>query len=296
MAIKKRKLKLKSLLKSIGFYIALIVVTVFLVVLIRVFVFAVFTIPSNSMAPSILTGDKILVNKLLFGGRIHDIFNSSSETQIRRVKGMREIKHNDILVFNFPYKKSWNKIEIDFNQYYVKRCIALPGDVVKIKNGFYKISGYSEPLGLISSQKKLSQTSDENLMQIEGIYNTFPYDPIHNWNIKSFGPLHIPKKGDSIHINTENFTIYKKLIEDETKGELSIKDHVVYLNSQKLDHYVFNTNYYFLVGDNGLDSQDSRYWGMLPEYCIVGVVTRIWSSIDPHTSKYRTDRILKKVR
>lgn len=291
-----RSLNLRSILRSIGFYLALILVTVFLVVLIRVFVFAVFTIPSNSMSPSILTGDKILVNKLLFGGRIHNIFKSSTETQIRRVKGMRKIKHNDVLVFNFPHKKSWNKIEMDFNQYYVKRCIGLPGDVVKIENGFFSVLGVTELLGNLSSQKEVYQTSDESLKEVGYIYTTFPYDPIHDWNIKNFGPLHIPRKGDSIRINTENYTIYKKLIEDETKGELSIKNNVVYLETQKLDHYVFTTNYYFVVGDNGLDSQDSRYWGMLPEYCVVGLVTHIWSSIDPQTRTYRTDRILKKVR
>jgi signal peptidase I len=294
MTAEKYRLKLNPLLRFIRFYSVLVLATVFAVLLIRVFVFAAFTIPSNSMSPTILTGDKILINKLLFGGRIYNIF--STELNITRVKGIRGVNHNDILVFNFPYKNNWDKIEMDLNKHYVKRCIGLPGDTIEIREGFYKVSGSNKSLGILTSQQKLNQIPDKDLMQQEVIYNTFPFDTDHNWNIKNFGPLFIPKKGDSLPINTENFSLYKKLIEDETKGELSIKDNVVYLNSQKLDYYRFISNYYFLIGDNSLDSQDSRYWGLLPEYCIIGIVTRIWHSKDPFTNEYRNERILKKIR
>lgn len=295
MAGDKQRFTLKSILKSIGFNFTLVLITIITVVLIRIFAFAVFTIPSNSMVPSILPGDKIMVNKLLFGGRVYNIFESSTEKQATRIKGFRKINYNDILVFNFPHKNSWDTIEMDLNQYYVKRCIGLPGDTLEIKNGFFNTSDRPATLGIISSQEKLSKTSDENLKQIEGIYNTFPYDAIHNWNIKNFGPLHIPKKGQAIVLNSQNIILYKRLIQDETKGLIAIKNDTIYLNSQRLDRYVFTSNYYFVAGDNGLNSQDSRYWGFLPEYCIVGIATHVWSSVDPYTREYRTDRFLKKL-
>lgn len=285
----------RSVLRSIGLYFTLLLVTVFLVILIRLFTFAVFTIPSNSMAPTIISGDKIIVNKLLFGARIQNIFEAGAEKKTVRVKGLRKISYNDILVFNFPHKHNWDTIEMDLNRYYVKRCIGLPGDTVEIKNGCYKSSGAAELLGMLSSQKEVSKTSEETLKRSGHIYRTFPYDTVHKWNIKNFGPLYIPKKGDTVRITSENFAIYRKLVQRETKGALSLKNNVVYLNSKKLTHHVFDSNYYFLVGDNSFDSQDSRYWGFLPEYCIVGVVTHIWNSVDPFNRNYRTDRFLKKL-
>lgn len=283
------------MLRSIGVYFLILLVTVFMVILIRIFTFAIFTIPSNSMAPTIIGGDKIIVNKLLFGARIQNIFEAGASEKTFRIKGIRKISYNDILVFNFPHKSNWDTIAMDFNRYYVKRCIGLPGDTVEIENGYYKSSGNPDPMGMLSSQKEVSQTSEKALKHSGNIYRTFPYDTVHQWNIKDFGPLYIPKKGDTVPINSENFTIYRKLIQQETKGELSVKNDMVYLNSKRLTYHVFDSNYYFVAGDNSFDSQDSRYWGFLPEFCIVGIVTHIWNSVDPFNGNYRTDRFLKQL-
>ena len=50
------------------------------------------------------------------------------------------------------------------------------------------------------------------------------------------------------------------------------------------------------MGDNRTNSQDSRYWGMLPEEYIVGKATRIWYSEDKFTEKPRWDRIMQKIK
>ena len=53
-------------------------------------------------------------------------------------------------------------------------------------------------------------------------------------------------------------------------GSLQYKDSTVFLNEKPIYGYCFRKNYYFMAVDKGMNSQDSRYWGLLPEEYIVG--------------------------
>ncbi|MCD7915803.1 MAG: signal peptidase I [Tannerellaceae bacterium] len=116
---------------------------------IRLFFFSSFRIPTNSMEPEIISGDHVLVGKLVPGARLFNIFASSKgeQVQIYRLPGIRKTKRNDVMVFNIPYPLGSEQIEMDITQYYIKRCIGLPGDTVRIINGIYTVSGYPESVG-----------------------------------------------------------------------------------------------------------------------------------------------------
>lgn len=116
-----------------------------------------------------------------------------------------------------------------------------------------------------------------------------------NWNIKTFGPLYIPKAGNSIHMNQSNYILYKKYIEWEQQKELNIRGNNIFLGEESINTYQFSKNYYFVAGDNGENSQDSRYWGLLPEEYIVGKAWIVWKSIDPYTGKIRWKRLFNPV-
>ena len=94
-------------------------------------------------------------------------------------------------------------------------------------------------------------------------------------------------------MNRTNFILYKKLIEWEQQGTIEYKDSTSFLNGRPIDGYRFLKNYYFMAGDNGMNSQDSRYWGMLPEEYIVGKAWIIWKSVDPYTETFRWKRFMK---
>ena len=116
--------------------------TVVILFLMQLFCFTSFRIPSDSMEPALKDGDRILVNKVIKGARLFDVF---------------AVLKNDILVFNFPYQMNrWDSVRFDVMQYYVKRCIALPGDTLEIRGGFYKIRGCDEQLGNYSAQHGLA--------------------------------------------------------------------------------------------------------------------------------------------
>ena len=267
------------------------VIAVFLII----FVFSSFKIPSNSMEPALVTGDNILECKTIIGPRLFDVtkFLENKQTDIYRLPGLRKIKRNDVLVFNFPHPHDWQKIEMDIGKYYIKRCIALPGDTLSIQNGFYRISGVTDTIGNVAAQKRLSKRNPETLES--GVLNGFPLHPDFPWTILSFGPLYIPKKGDSIPMNPENAILYRKIIEWEQHASLKTEGNTFNLDDRPLHSYTFEKNYYFMGGDRVEDSQDSRYWGFLPEEYIVGKAWIIWKSVDPYEDKFRWKRFLKMI-
>ena len=116
-----------------------------------------------------------------------------------------------------------------------------------------------------------------------------------NWSIKDFGPLYIPKKGDEILLSRANTLLYKKIIEWERGTPLKFDNDTLWENEKPLLAYTFAHNYFFMGGDKVENSQDSRYWGLLPDELIVGKAWLIWKSIDPYSKKIRQERILKKI-
>ncbi|HCC85759.1 MAG TPA: signal peptidase I, partial [Porphyromonadaceae bacterium] len=129
----------------------------------------------------------------------------------------------------------------------------------------------------------------------KGVYHTFPSDALLNWNIKNFGPLYIPRKRDRIILDRTNALIYKKIIEWEKGYPLSFENDTLRDNGKPLLNYMFSHSYYFMGGDKVENSQDSRYWGLLPDDLIVGKAWLIWKSVDPHTNNFKWKRFMKSI-
>lgn len=294
------KSKQQKIIKRIGnigldiFYYSSILVFSF--ILLRVFVFGSYKIPTDSMEPTIIPGDYVLVNKLAYGARLFDLFDAveGKKVNIKRVPGYTRIKNNDVIVFNIPHPNTWDKIEMNMSKYFIKRCIGIPGDTLRIVNGRYMVnSDATKKLGNVAAEQRLSYMSKEELP--DGVFNTFPWDSTLNWNIKDFGPLFIPRIGDKISLNRTNILLYKKIIEWEKGYFLTIQNDILFDNGSPLYDYTFSHNYYFMGGDKVENSQDSRYWGLLPDDLIVGKVSCVWKSKEPYSKKIRWDRILKKL-
>lgn len=261
--------------------------------------FASFKIPSDSMEPALLPGDNIIVNKWVMGGRLFNIWDAAENKQINisRLPAFGKIKRNDILVFNFPYPDRWDSLGLNLKTYYVKRCVAIPGDIFEIRNTHYKVRGYNESLGCVDSQDKLQQILSSREGQYRDIVmNGFPYDSLVDWNIKEFGPLYIPAKGTSVILNSFNRSLYKNVIEWEQKKKLLQCGNTFMLGDSIIREYQFMEDYYFVAGDKVMNSKDSRYWGLLPEKFIVGKAALIWKSVDPMTDKMRWNRVFKRIK
>lgn len=285
--------KIGNVALNIFYYTSIVV---FSFVLLRIFVFGSFKIPTDSMEPAIVPGDYVLVNKLAYGARLFDLFDAmeGKRVKVKHMPGYSRPKHNDVVVFHMPHPHTWDKIEMSMTKYFLKRCIGVAGDTIRIVNGFYRINSDStKQPGNWAAEKRLSRMSRE--MMPDGVYHTYPWDSTLNWNIKDFGPLYIPRKGDRITLDRVNSILYKKMIEWEKNCSLSLENDTLRENGHLLTAYTFSHNYYFMGGDKVENSQDSRYWGLLPDEFIVGKASWIWKSINPYSGKLNRKRIMKRI-
>lgn len=177
-------------IQSILSWVDDIVFALVAVYFINIFLFQNYQIPSSSLEKSLLVGDYLFVSKLSYGPRVPNtpisfplvqntlpILNCKSYTDwpewgYKRVKGLGEVKRNDIVVFNFPAgdtiallqqnpdyytlvaqygreaihlnKATFGEVmyrPVDKRENYVKRCIGMPGDSLSIRDNQVYING-----------------------------------------------------------------------------------------------------------------------------------------------------------
>ena len=103
----------------------------------------------------------------------------------------------------------------------------------------------------------------------------------HNdWTRDNYGPIYIPRKGDSILITEQNYWLYKRIADAYEFKPMTIGET-----------YTFEMDYYWMMGDNRHNSADSRFWGFVPEDHIVGRPMFIWLSIDKDKHGIRWNRL-----
>ena len=109
----------------------------------------------------------------------------------------------------------------------------------------------------------------------------YPLNGNMHWTRDNYGPIWIPKKGESIELTLKNLPIYERPIRTYEGNKLEVKDGKIFINDKETTKYTFKLDYYWMQGDNRHNSLDSRYWGFVPEDHIVGKPIFIWWSSDP---------------
>jgi signal peptidase I len=182
-------------------FLKIIIVGIAIGLGIKTLVFEAFTVPTESMEPTILRGDVVWVNKMFFRG----------------------FHKNDIVAFERN------------NENFVKRIVGTPSDSVFTINGIYQVS-----------------QSD------------------NGFSDKSYNYYKIPKKGQTIFFDKNNFDFYQPLIEKNEGVQAGRLMDKIFINNTESNSYTFKKNYYFVQGDNAQASSDSRYWGLISENQLIG--------------------------
>ena len=136
-----------------------------------------------------------------------------------------------------------------------------------------EVEGLNKVMELDSIVRQVNRSKTPNTSFFP---NHLPYD----WNEDNFGPIILPKAGTSIALTLENLPLYKKIIREYEKNLLEVKDRAIFINGKETTQYSFQQDYYWMMGDNRHRSEDSRYWGFVPEDHIVGKPVLIWFSIE----------------
>ena len=246
----------------------------FIVLLVRAFIFEPFRIPSDSMMPTLLDGDFIVVNKYAYGLRwpvVNEKFLGTGSPQ-----------RGDVVVFRYPPNPSVN---------YIKRLVGLPGDRIEVHDDHLKVNG--ETITLEDAGRFNDGCYDDFRLSTERIgehtHQVLSCRSPHGWVPMGSGPGF---GGDSPRMACD-----RKLVRQRVGGYVC-RETPPGSGEDSNDHVfqIVPAGHYLMIGDNRDNSEDSRVWGMVPDENLVGKATRIWFNFDSQRAQLvNVDRIGLKI-
>ena len=145
---------------------------------------------------------------------------------------------------------------------------------------------------VISVEKTIEPKGVKSPYRLNAI---FPNDSQYDWSVDNLGPIIIPKGGETVELTIKTLPLYRRIIKNYEGNDLRINGSAIYINDELATSYTFKMDYFWMMGDNRHDSQDSRYWGFVPEDHVVGKAVFVWMSWDAQQGGVRWDRLFSLV-
>ena len=240
-------------------------------------------VPTSSMENTVMVGDFLLVHRLFGPSTPQLIPFLNMPLPYVMLPSIKDPQKGDPIVFIFP----GNRDEIKSSEftYYLKRCVAEPGDTLQVIDNIVYVNNIKLPIPPDAKYDK----NKNNLVEID---YTFPKSK--EWTTTNYGPIVIPKKGDTIYINNElDYYDWKIFIEREGHNIYWVGEPEI--DGEITNIYIVKENYYFGMGDNRDNSLDSRFWGFIPRKHILGSPIVCWLSWEMHDEFGLERNILEKI-
>ncbi len=217
--------------------------------ILRQFLFQAFRIPTGSMLETLQIGDFLFVNKFLYGAKTPDRIRIGKATLIDglpvlKLPALRQPRQGDIIVFEYPR---------DRNLDYIKRCVAVAGDTVAVREGVLYVNG---------------EIYESNLGERGGDHSCVP-----TWTEPDACPPPYTKREQAAYVRNPRMRRWP------------------WEGTAVPDPYVVPEGTIFMMGDNRYNSMDSRYWGPLDIDLIKGKALFIYWSWDGERHLPRLNRI-----
>ena len=164
-----------------------------------------------------------------------------------------------------------------FDQTYITKDLHITDDIYQTGQTTFLFRAITDEAAERLRQNPIVKSVDRNISH-DADPSIFPSKT--NWNVDNFGPIYIPQKGKTVALNAKSLPFYKTIISEYEKNDLKINGDEIRINGKIATSYTFKQDYYWMMGDNRHNSEDSRFWGYVPENHIVGKPVFIWMSID----------------
>ena len=164
-------------------------------------------------------------------------------------------------------------------------------------------NGYYQQLNETMYQVNLTEVAAETIAgwgEVDTLYNYIQEANYRNMNYvqstgnfsQAFNNSHhfsefvVPFEGQVIELTPQNWFIYKDLIERYERNEVTQDGNQFVINGERTNKYTIKQDYYFGMGDNRDNSEDSRFWGFVPKDHLIGKAVIVWFSLDGFVPRF----------
>lgn len=253
----------ETVLEHLWSWVKTLVWALSVVTIVNGLAFGAFTVPTPSMENTVLAGEFLFVNKFKYGPSTPQIVPFLNlPLPYYKTPPIWKPVQGDIIVFVFPGNR--DQVKPDNFEYYLKRCVAVSGDIIEVREGRVLVNNIEYPL-----PPNAMLPTNNYLMQgylASQIGRMFPPSK-EQWTHRNYGPLRVPMKGDVIQLTPENVIDWATFIMREGH---TMNTSTLTVDGFAAGTYTVERNYVFGMGDNRDNSADSRFWGFIPEHDVVG--------------------------
>ncbi len=260
-------------------WIKTLVNAIVVVMIVNGILIASFVVPTGSMESTVMAGDFVFVNRLIFRPSTPQIIPFINQpVPYLSLPGWRKPEKGDVIVFIFPGNR--DEIQSQNFEYYLKRCVAVAGEKLEIKNdSIYVNNNY------FALPEHAQFDNSRNVQEEEDKIMTFP--PGRGFTRRNYGPIRIPKQGDVIKLTPQNYREWETFIRREGHN-VGYSNASILIDGSPASSYTVQRDYVFGIGDNRYNSLDSRFWGFIPEENVIGtpmIVYWSWKNRDKYDNE-----------